>query len=57
MEEAVKIIATNRKARFNYTVTDTFECGIVLEGTEVKSVKGGNISFVDSFALIENGEV
>lgn len=57
MEEAVKIIATNRKARFNYTVADTFECGIVLEGTEVKSVKGGNISFVDSFALIENGEV
>lgn len=57
MEEAVKIITTNRKARFNYTVTDTFECGIVLEGTEVKSVKGGNISFVDSFALIENGEV
>ena len=57
MEEAVKIIATNRKARFNYTVTDTFECGIVLKGTEVKSVKGGNISFVDSFALIENGEV
>ena len=38
-------------------MTDTFECGIVLEGTEVKSVKGGNISFVDSFALIENGEV
>ena len=57
MEEAVKIIATNRKARFNYTVTDTFECGIALEGTEVKSVKAGNISFADSFALIENGEV
>lgn len=57
MEETVKIIATNRKARFNYTVTDTFECGIALEGTEVKSVKAGNISFADSFALIENGEV
>ena len=57
MEEAVKIIATNRKARFNYTVTDTFECGIALEGTEVKSVKAGNISFADSCALIENGEV
>lgn len=57
MEEAVKIIATNRKARFNYTVTDTFECGIALEGTEVKSVKAGNISFADSFALIENSEV
>ena len=57
MEEAVKIIATNRKARFNYTVTDTFECGIALEGTEVKSVKAGNISFADSFALIEKGEI
>lgn len=57
MEEAVKIIATNRKARFNYTITDTYECGIALEGTEVKSVKAGNISFNDSFALIENGEV
>ena len=43
MEETGKVIATNRKARFNYTVTDTYECGIVLEGTEVKSVKSGNI--------------
>lgn len=57
MDSAKKVIATNRKAHFNYTVTDSYECGIFLEGTEVKSVKAGNISFVDSFALIENGEV
>ncbi len=52
-----KIIAENRKARFDYFIEDTYECGIVLEGTEVKSVKNGNISFPDSFAEIINGEV
>ena len=45
-----KIIAENRKARFDYFIEDTYECGIVLEGTEVKSVKNGNISFPDAFA-------
>ena len=52
-----KIIAENRKARFDYFIEDTYECGIVLEGTEVKSVKNGNISFPDVFAEITNGEV
>ena len=52
-----KIIAENRKARFDYFIEDTYECGIVLEGTEVKSVKNGNISFPDAFAGITNGEV
>ncbi len=52
-----KIIAQNKKARFNYSVEDTIECGIALEGTEVKSVKEGSVSFADSFALIEKGEV
>ncbi len=52
-----KIIAENRKARFDYFIEDTYECGIVLEGTEVKSVKNGNISFPDAFAEIRNGEV
>ncbi len=55
--EARKVIAQNRKARFNYSVEDTIECGLALEGTEVKSVKEGSVSFADSFALIENGEV
>ena len=57
MSEGKKIIAENRKARFNYSVEDSIECGIALEGTEVKSVRNGQISFPDSFALIENGEV
>ncbi|MBP5402492.1 MAG: SsrA-binding protein SmpB [Treponema sp.] len=52
-----KKIAENRKARFNYSIEDSIECGIVLEGTEVKSVKAGNISFLDSFAEIINNEV
>lgn len=52
-----KRIAENRKARFDYFVEDSIECGIALEGTEVKSVKSGNISFPDSFAEIINGEV
>ena len=57
MAEGKKLIAENRKARFNYFVEDTYECGIALVGTEVKSVKGGNISFPDAFAEIINGEV
>jgi SsrA-binding protein len=52
-----KIIAENRKARFDYFIEDSYECGIVLQGTEVKSVKNGNISFPDAFAEIINGEV
>lgn len=57
MAEGSKKIAENRKARFNYFVEDSIECGVVLEGTEVKSVKNGNISFSDSFAEIINSEV
>lgn len=57
MAEGKKVIAENRKVRFDYFIEDTYECGIVLEGTEVKSVKNGNISFPDSFAEIINGEV
>ena len=57
MPEGIKIIAQNKKAYFNYSVEDKIECGIALEGTEVKSVKAGNVSFTDSFAFIEKGEV
>ena len=52
-----KLIADNRKARFNYFIEESYECGIALEGTEVKSVKNGNISFPDAFAEIINGEI
>ena len=57
MAEGKKIIAENRKARFDYFIEETYECGIAREGTEVKSVKNGNISFPDSFAEIKDGEV
>lgn len=57
MSESVKIIAQNKKARFDYFVEEKYECGIVLEGTEVKSVKDGSVSFQDSFAEIQNGEL
>lgn len=52
-----KILAMNRKARFNYTVEDTLECGIELRGTEVKSMKERSFSFTDSYAKIDNGEL
>ncbi len=57
MAEGKKIIAENRKAHFDYFIEDTYECGIVLQGTEVKSVKHGSISFPDAFAEIINGEI
>ena len=57
MSDKIKIIAQNKKARFNYFIEESFECGIELRGTEVKSVKAGSVSFADSFAEIKNGEV
>ncbi|MDR0382825.1 MAG: SsrA-binding protein SmpB [Spirochaetaceae bacterium] len=53
----VKVIAVNRKARFDYTVDETCECGIELLGTEIKSVRDGKISFPDAWAEAVNGEV
>src|SRR5574344_684050 len=57
MAEGRKVIAQNKKAHFNYAIEESVECGIVLEGTEVKSVKAGAVSYNDSFAMVENGEV
>jgi len=51
-----KIIATNRKAHHDYTVFESFEAGIQLKGTEVKSLREGKANLKDSFARIENGE-
>ncbi len=56
-DEARKIIAQNKKAYFNYTVEEKIECGVELQGSEVKSLREGKVSFPDSFALIEKGEV
>jgi SsrA-binding protein len=55
--EAVKTLATNRRARHFYHVDDRMECGIVLRGTEVKSLKAAQFSFTDSYARIADGEL
>ena len=55
-ERGSKIIAQNKKARYDYHIEDTFEAGLVLTGTEVKSLRAGRASLVDGFAEIENGE-
>jgi SsrA-binding protein len=51
------IIATNRKARHDYSILDVFEAGVVLAGTEVKSLREGKASLVDAFATVDDGEV
>lgn len=50
-------IATNRKARHDYNILETYECGMALVGTEVKSLREGKASLVDAFATIDDGEV
>ncbi|AHC24829.1 MULTISPECIES: SsrA-binding protein SmpB [Actinomycetes] len=51
------VIATNRKARHNYSILETFEAGVVLVGTEVKSLREGQASLVDAFATVDDGEI
>ena len=53
----IKVVATNRKARHDYTIEDTIEAGIVLAGSEIKSVRDGRVNLRDSYAAIEGGEV
>ncbi len=52
-----KVIAENRKAFFDYTIIETYQAGIVLKGTEVKSIRSGEVNLKDSFGRIENGEI
>lgn len=56
-EQGRKLIAQNKKARYDYIIEDTWECGIVLWGTEVKALRAGRASLVDGFAQIKDGEV
>jgi SsrA-binding protein len=56
-EKGRKAIATNRKARHNYAILDTYEAGVALLGTEVKSLRDGKAALVDAFATVDNGEV
>jgi SsrA-binding protein len=55
--EAVKVVATNRKAYHDYAIEDKFEAGLVLTGTEIKSVRAGQVNLRDSFATIRDGEI
>ena len=57
MAEGVKIIALNRKARHDYSIDDSYECGIELLGTEVKSFRDGRISFPDAWAEVIKREI
>ncbi|CAB4345034.1 unannotated protein [freshwater metagenome] len=52
-----KLIAQNKKARHDYSIEDVFECGIVLSGTEVKSLRLGRASLIDGYAMVQDGEL
>ncbi len=55
-ERGQKVVATNRRARHDYTIEDTYEAGLVLTGTEVKSLRAGRASLVDGYAFVDGGE-
>ena len=55
--KAKDINIQNKKARFNYEISDTYTAGIVLTGTEIKSIRDGKASLVDSYCIVDNGEV
>lgn len=55
-ETGEKLIASNKKARHDYLIIDTFEAGMVLSGSEVKSLRMGRASLIDGYVFIENGE-
>jgi SsrA-binding protein len=56
-EDGRRVVATNRKARHEYHILETWEAGMVLAGPEVKSLREGKVSFQDAFARVERGEV
>ena len=56
-EDFIKVIANNRKARHNYEITSSLEAGLVLQGSEVKSMRAGKASLVDAYGRIRNGEL
>jgi SsrA-binding protein len=56
-EKGRKVVASNKKARHDYAILDTYEAGMALTGTEVKSLRAGRASLVDAFGHVSNGEV
>ncbi|MGI6077943.1 MAG: SsrA-binding protein SmpB [Fastidiosipilaceae bacterium] len=57
MKDNIKLITKNRKARREYEIIETYEAGIELKGTEVKSIRLGNVNIADSYAMIKNNEL
>ena len=57
VHKGIKLAAQNRKARHDYFIEDTLECGIALVGTEVKSIRKGALNLKDSYAQVKNGEL
>lgn len=57
VHKGIKLAAQNRKARHDYFIEDSYECGIVLQGTEVKSIRKGALNLKDSYAQVKNGEL
>ena len=55
--KASQVNIKNKKARFNYEISDTFTAGLVLTGTEIKSIRDGKASLTDSYCVVDNGEV
>ena len=55
--DGIKIISNNKKAYHDYFIEDTYETGIVLVGSEVKSIRQGSVSLKDSYAIVRNGEL
>ena len=55
--QSITIVAENRRARHDYHIHETFEAGVVLTGTEIKSLRGGRANLTDSYARIDNGEL
>ena len=56
-QEGIKVIADNRRARFDYEILDTFEAGIELKGSEVKSLRGGRTNLAEAYATMKGGEL
>jgi SsrA-binding protein len=54
--DQIKTVARNRRARHDYDIVDTFECGIALQGSEVKSLRAGRVTLADAYARVEEGE-
>ncbi|SHI95951.1 SsrA-binding protein [Dethiosulfatibacter aminovorans DSM 17477] len=57
MKDNERVVARNKKARHDYFIEETYEAGLVLKGTEVKSIRQGKVNLKDSYGQIENGEI